>query len=87
MVQEAVEDCPGGCGVSQHLAPVLHRPVGSKDDCPFLIAAHEDFQQVYFAELSNDFLAGAGGVGLGHVLGNRHQITSRPRHPDNCCSL
>ena len=88
MVEEAVQDSPGGRGVSQHLAPVFQGPVGGHDNRALLIAAYHNFQQVfrgrgrqplhaqvlqhqqvYLAEVIDQFLAGAGGFGLGHVLG------------------
>ncbi len=44
VVQEAVKDSAGGRGVSQHLSPVFHRPVGGQDDRSFFVPAHKDFE-------------------------------------------
>src|SRR5579872_832243 len=47
MMQKAVEHGGDGSAVSQQLAPVLYRPVGSEQGTGALIAPHHDFQQLF----------------------------------------
>ena len=45
--KEAVEDCGGGRGVSEKLAPVFGGSIGGDDDRAQLMSADEDFEQVF----------------------------------------
>ena len=47
MVEESIEHGGDGRGVAQQLAPVLDGAVGSEDRARPLVAAHDDFEEVF----------------------------------------
>jgi hypothetical protein len=51
MVEEAVEDGRGARHVAEQLAPVFERTVARHDRAPRLVAAHDDFEEVFTAAL------------------------------------
>ena len=46
VVQEAVEDCGGGHGISDHGSPVFHRAVGGDDGGGLFVPPHKELHEV-----------------------------------------
>ena len=47
MMEEAIEHSGNGCAVTEEFSPVLHRTIRCYQGAGALVAAHDDFQEIF----------------------------------------